>query len=193
MLRFRYNEGCIISLDPGEAAQEKFEQILNQDKSEDERASEIIWAAVGINAGLGFIPLGVNIWTFISVSTIMVAWIGSVYGLTLTNEKAGQLITQIFRAVGSTFLITTLGLKLFAEILKGLGIFTLGAASIAGMAFDAVLSGATTYAIGTTSRELFKRDLKMSNADIKSVFTHSFNEGKQKVGEKRAEEEHGPH
>lgn len=172
-----------MTLDPRELAKQKFEQILTEQKNANERANEIIWAAVSINAGLGFVPLGINFWTFIGVSTVMVIWLGSAYGLHLSEEGASQIIKQIFSSVGAMFFMTTLGLKFFAEVLKGAGVITMGGTTVAGMALDAILCGAVTYAIGFTSKEMFKRNQKMSSTEIRNFFKQSFEEGKQKVKE----------
>ena len=86
-----------MSLDPREAARQKFEQILGEKREADEKSNHIVWAAVAINSGLGLLPVGINIWTFIGVSTVMIIWLGRVYDQTLTNESAGKLIRQIFQ------------------------------------------------------------------------------------------------
>lgn len=180
-----------MSLDPREAARQKFEQVLQEKKGTDEQANAIVWSAVALNAGLGLVPLGINVWTFIAVSTVMIAWLGRVYGQTLTNEKAGQLMKQIFYSVGMMFFMTTLGLKFFAEVLKGAGIITMGGTTAVGMALDAVLMGAITYALGFTSKEMFKKNQQMSSTEIKDFFKKSFAEGKQKVKERKEAEKKG--
>jgi uncharacterized protein (DUF697 family) len=174
-----------MQLNPSEAAKAQFEKIWAEKKSEDEKVNAIVWAAVCINAGLGVIPVGINIWTFLGVTGVMIVWLGKIYGLDITNEKAAKLIRQIFLSVGMGFFMTTLGLKFFAEVLKGAGIITMGGTTVAGMALDAVLMGAITYAIGFTTKEMFKKDKTMSKEEIKNQFKRSFEEGKQKVRQRK--------
>ena len=81
--------------------------------------------------------------------------------------------------------MTILGLKFGAEVLKVSGVFAAGGPTFAGMALDGVLMGAITYALGFTSKEMFKRSKKMSSEEIRSYFKKSFEEGKQKVKQRK--------
>ncbi len=176
-----------MSVDPREIAKQKFEAIIKEQKHGDETADKIIWTAVSVNAGMGFIPLGINVWSFIGVSTIMTVFLGKTYGLTLTNEGASKMIKQIFTAVGSTFFMTTLGLKFFVEVLKGVGVITMGGTTLIGGALDAALCGGITYALGYTTKAMFKRERTMSNSEIKSIFKQNYAEGKRKVKQEKEE------
>ena len=179
----------IMSLDPKEVAAMKFKQVLEGKKDIDDKANAIVWAATTINAGLGVAPFGINFYTFIGVTTVMVVWLGSIYGQKLTNERASQIIKQIFYSVGAMFFMTTLGLKVAAELLKVFGVVALGGVTLAGMALDAVLMGAITYAIGFTSKEMFKKNQKLSSSEIKNIFKDKLKEGKQKVKECKKSEQ----
>lgn len=170
-----------MSADPREIARERIESALRDKESRAEKAAAAIWAAVLINAGLGAVPLGINIWTFIGVSTVMVVALGQIHGYHLSNEGAGELIKEIFKAAGFQFLALGLGLKFFAEVLKGAGVITMGGATVAGMALDAVLCGAVTYALGYTTKAYFEKNRVMSKDELRQQFMSSYEEGKDKV------------
>lgn len=174
-----------MPIDPQEIIKQKLEAIMKEKKNADEAADKIIWAAVSVNAGLGFVPLGINVWTFIGISTTMILFLGKNYGLTLSNEGAGKIIKQIFSAVGATFFMTTLGLKFFVEVLKGAGVLTMGGTTLIGGALDAALCGGITYAIGFTVKAMFKKDRAMSDTEIKNIFKENYAEGKRKVKEEK--------
>lgn len=160
---------------------EKFQQQLRKAEDKSTKADNVIWLAVLTNAGLGAVPLGINMWTFVGVNTLMIIFLGSVYEYQVSNEDASKLIKQIFGAVGWTWMASVLGLKFFAEILKGVGVITLGGATVAGMALDATLAGAVSYALGYTSKDYFARGKNMSNSELERRFKERFEEGKQRV------------
>ena len=54
--------------------------------------------------------------------------------------------------MGFTWATLALGMKFFSEVLKGVGVITLGGATAAGMALDAVLCGVVTYELGYTTK-----------------------------------------
>ena len=127
-----------MGINSQEIARKKLEAAIRSKKDQDSKANALIFTATAINAGLGAVPLGINIWTFIGVSSTMVGLMGTVYGYHLTNEGAG-------------------------------------------MALDAVLCGAVTYALGFTTKTYLINGRKMSPAEIKEQFKRSFAEGKTKV------------
>ncbi len=168
-------------MDPKETARRKFEEAIKDKKGKEEKAEAVVWAAVVINSGMGAVPLGINIWTFLGVVSVMVVFLGSNYDHHVSHEGAGKIIKHIFFSVGTTWMAFTFGLKFFAEVMKGVGIITMGGATVAGMALDAVLCGAVTYAVGFTTKDYFKKNKKMSKTEIKSSFEDYFKEGKSKV------------
>jgi len=174
-----------MSADPKAVARQRFEQILKDKKSADEKADAVVWAAIAINTGLGAVPLGINMWTFMGVTSVMVTFLGGIYGHHLTSEGAGKLIKTIFASVGAMFFMFTLGIKFFAEVLKGAGIITMGGATVAGMALDAVLCGAVTFALGFTTKDYFKRGQQMSKEELGDKFKTLFEEGKKQVRKDR--------
>jgi uncharacterized protein (DUF697 family) len=170
-----------MQLDPREYARKKFEAVVNGTMSRDEKANALIWAAVTINAGLGAVPFGINIWTFIGVVSVLVVFLGGVYGHHLSNDGAAKIVKHIFTSVGATFFMLTMGLKFFVEVLKGVGVIGIGGPTAVGMALDAALCGAVTYALGYTSKEFFKQNKQMSPEEIKAKFKAFYAEGKSKV------------
>jgi len=168
-------------MNPEEVLRKKFEDQISKAKDKGEQADGIIWLAVLTNAGLGVVPFGINLWTFVGVNTLLVVFLGSIYEYTVSNEDAGKLIKQIFSAVGWTWMASALGLKFFAEVLKGAGVITLGGATVAGVALDATLAGAVTYALGYTTKDYFAKGKRMSKPDLEKEFKSRFKEGKQKV------------
>lgn len=170
-----------MSLDPREVAKEQFEKVIAGKKALDEKADDIIAKGTVINAGMGVVPVFINTATFMGVTTIMVAMLGDLYGYNLTNKSAGDLIYSIFRSLTGMGAFLIFGTKFLAEILKVIGIATAGVATVGGCVMDAVVCGAATYAIGTTSKTYFKKNQKMSKEEIRATFEQSYKEGKQKV------------
>ena len=78
----------------------------------------------------------------------MVIYLGKLYGKFLSHDEAGKLVKHILLSVGWIWGATALGLKFFAEVLKGAGVITMGGTTVAGMALDAGLAGAVAYALG---------------------------------------------
>jgi uncharacterized protein (DUF697 family) len=153
-------------------------------KSKGEKAAAVIWAAIGINAGLGVVPFGINIWTFVGVVVVMVSMLGTIYGYHYTNDDAAALIKHIIASVGATWAALTLGMKFFTEVLKGTGVITLGGATAAGMALDAVLCGAVTYALGYTTKTFLDSGKQMTEEQIRDEFRLHFKEGKRQMRRK---------
>lgn len=167
-------------------ARQKIEEAIQGKKDREQKANAAIWAAVVLNAGLGVVPLGINIWTFMGVTAILITALATIYGHHMTKEGAAHLIKQIFLSVGTTFIMLTLGMKFFAEVLKGAGIITMGGATVAGMALDAGLAGAVTFALGYTAKEYFKKNKQMSKEEMSQQFKKFFKEGKEQVKHHRS-------
>lgn len=168
-------------MNPEEALKKRFQAEIRKAGEKGEKADNTIWIAVAANAGLGVVPLGINLWTFVGVNTLMVTFLSQIYDYNLSNEDAAKVIRQIFGAVGWTWMASVLGLKFFAEVLKGAGVITFGGTTVAGMALDATLAGAVTYALGYTSKDFFARGKRMSKTDLEKAFKTKFAEGKQAV------------
>jgi uncharacterized protein (DUF697 family) len=174
-----------MSLDPRDLARKQFEEVIAEKKLLDEKADGIITKATLINAGLGVVPVFINVTTFMGVSALMVVWLGHLYGYNLTNKRASDIIHQIFTSLNRTTLFMLGGTKFLAEILKVFGIGTAGASSVVGCVMDAGVCGAATYAIGNTSKEFFRKNQKMSKEEIQDRFNKSYKDGKQKVNDMR--------
>jgi hypothetical protein len=86
----------IMQLDPREYARKKFEALVEGKLTPDEKANSLIWAAVTINAGLGAVPFGINIWTFVGMVSVLVVFLGGVYGHHLNNDGAAKIVKHIF-------------------------------------------------------------------------------------------------
>jgi uncharacterized protein (DUF697 family) len=157
---------------------ERLEQAAGEARSRDEKAKKVIAAAIAINAGLGVVPFGINVWTFVGVTSAAVAMVGSIYGYHYSNEDAARLLRQIMVAAGSSTAMFALGLKFFAEVMKGAGVITMGGATAAGMALDAALAGAVTYAIGFTAKTYFEQGRKLDEAALRAEFKRRLREGK---------------
>ena len=170
-----------MALDVEKMVREKMEAAAKDKKNKDEKADAAIWAAVLVNAGMGAVPFGINVWTFVGVSTAMVVYLGKLYGKFLSHEEAGKLVKHVLLSVGWMWGTTTLGLKFFAEVLKGAGVITMGGTTVAGMALDAGLSGGVTYALGFTTKSYFKQGGELSEEEIRREFKAKFKEGKEKI------------
>ena len=162
----------------------KLEAAASEKKNREGKVDAVIWSAVLINAGLGFVPLGINVWTFMGINATMVVVLAGLYGQIMSKDAAAQLIKQIFAAVGWTWVASTLGLKFCAEVLKGAGVITMGGTTVAGMAIDAALCGGITYALGYTVKVQLDKNMKLSKSEIKNIFKEKFQEGKEKVKNK---------
>ena len=114
-------------------------------------------------------------------NAVLITGLAAKYGQHMTKEGAEHLIKQMFLSVGSTFIMLNLGMKFFAEVLKGAGVITMGGATVAGMALDAGLAGAVTFAIGYTAKEYFKKNKQMSKEEMSQKFKDFFKEGKEQV------------
>src|SRR5438309_1650136 len=68
----------------------------------DGKADGIIWSNVLVNAGMGAVPLGINVWMFVGANTTMIIALGYLYGFTVKKEQAAALLKQMFGAVGLT-------------------------------------------------------------------------------------------
>jgi uncharacterized protein (DUF697 family) len=169
-----------------EKVRKKIEEAVRQKKDKDDKANTAIWTAVALSAGLGGVPFGINIWGFMGVNAVLMMVLGSIYGHHLTKEGAAHLIRQIFLSVGATFFMMLVGLKFGAEVLKVNGIFTFGTATVAGMALDAGLAGAITFALGYTAKEYFKKNKQMSKEEMRSRFKEFLKEGKEEVRRRRS-------
>jgi len=167
--------------------QAKLDEAARHAKSRDDKAEAIIWTNVLFNAGMGAFPFGLNIWPFVGSNVTGIVALGHLYGFTTNREQAGALMRQIFSAVGVTWGASYLGTKFFLEVLKGVGIFSagwipLGAPfAVTGLALDAVLDGAITYAVGYTAKVHFSRNCTLEKAEMRKEFRKRFDEGKAKV------------
>lgn len=165
--------------------QAKLDEAAKHAKSRDDKAEAIIWVNVLFNAGLGAVPFVVNTWTFIGSNVTAIVALGHLYGFTTNREQAGALMRQILSTAGMTWGAIFLGGKFFADVLKGVGVFAMGGPTIAGMALDAVLSGAVSYALGYTAKTYFSRGCTLEKAEMRKEFRKYFDEGKAKVAASR--------
>lgn len=171
----------MASLDPSEIARKKIQEAIANGKTRDEQARNAIWAATVVCAGLGVVPLGINTFGFVGVTSVLVISLASIYEKEMSQEAAGRLIKQIFTSGGLMYAGITLAIKLCAEVFKGVGIFTLGGPTAAGMAIDAVLCGSLCYAVGHTTKEYFKKNGTMSQEEMKNIFKNARKEGVQEI------------
>jgi uncharacterized protein (DUF697 family) len=167
-------------------AKKKIEEAVQAKKDKDDKANTAIWSAVALSAGLGGVPLGINIWGFMGVNAVLIMILGSIYGHHMTKEGAAHLIRQIFVSLGATFFMMLLGLKFGAEVLKVNGIFTFGTATVAGMALDAGLAGAITFALGYTSKEYFKKNKQLSKEEMRKHFKDFLKAGREQIKRHRS-------
>lgn len=151
------------------------QDVAVEDKSA--KAEKIIWAAVALSAGMGAVPFGINIGFFLAVSAGLVVYLGEMYGYIYTKREAAALVVQLFKSCGWTWTASTFGLKFMAEVLKGAGVITMGGATPVGMALDAVLCGAVTYAIGFTTLRYLERNRELPAEVMRTEFRARFTEG----------------
>lgn len=150
------------------------ENAMRDKNGKEDKANAVIWAGTMINAGLGVAPFGVNIVTFMGVSSLMVTVVGSIYGYTTSKEEAAKFIRQVIGSAGLTFGVGFLAIKVLTELGKPLtGPFAMG--------LDAAMMGAATYALGYTAKDYFERGKGLSTEQLSRKFKTAFNEGKNKV------------
>jgi uncharacterized protein (DUF697 family) len=147
-----------------------------------EQARAVIFAAVGVNVGMGAVPFGINMFAFASVDIAMVATVGAIYGYTYSHERAGDLVKSMLTAAGFTTGMYMLAAKIFAESAKATGtaIFPFYAL---GMSVDMFLTGAVTYAIGFTSKNYFENGAQMSRAQMRRAFKRNLRDGRNRNDE----------
>jgi uncharacterized protein (DUF697 family) len=171
----------------------KLEEAAKRAKSRDDKAAAIIWTNVLVNAGMGAVPFGIDIWPCVASNVTCIIVLGHLYGYTTSREQAAGLIRQIFSAAGVTAVAGTLGAKFFTEVLKGVGIFPpgwflgplLAPLTVTGLALDAILNGAISYAVGYTSKAFFSKGCTLEKAEMREEFRARFEEGKAKVAAAR--------
>lgn len=151
-----------------------------------EQARAIILAAVAINAGMGAVPFGINMLSFMAVDATMVALVGSIYGFTYTHEQAAALVKSMFTAVTFSTAVYLLAFKVFAESAKASGAVGAVPFVVAGVSMDVFLCGALTYAIGFTSKTYFEREARMSQAEMQREFNENLRKGKGEMKARNA-------
>jgi uncharacterized protein (DUF697 family) len=171
--------------DPAEPAEQRLQQGVDRSLDPDEQADAIIHNAMIVNAGMGLAPVGINIWTFVGVNAVMTVMLGRLYGHHLSRDGAGRMVRQLFIAVGMTNMIMILGAKFCVEVLKGVGVFTLGGATLVGMAIDSVICGAATYAVGYTMKEQFRARMQLTPEQVRQRFMAHLKQGRSVAAEAR--------
>ncbi|MGH3717624.1 MAG: DUF697 domain-containing protein [Pseudonocardiaceae bacterium] len=146
---------------------------------QDKRARAVVLAAVGINTTMGAVPLGINMFTFVSVDMAMVAAVGKIYGYTYSHERAGELVKSILGAATFGTSIYLLAAKAFSESTKAAGI-AITPFYVLGVSMDMFLCGAVTYAIGFTSKNYFEQGATMSRAEMRRAFKRNLKDGKKR-------------
>lgn len=141
----------------------------------------IIWTCVLINAGMGALPFGINLWAFAGIAAAMVVALGRTRGYRLDLRDGAHIVWQVFKSVGLLTGGAILGLTFFAQVLKGMGVITMGGATAAGMALDAALAATLTYTVGYVADQYFVRNRSMSKAELRKAFVSHFKEGQREV------------
>ena len=157
------------------------EEIKEMDKKADIAIKTMTVAGVGI----GFAPIGIDVTAFMVAMGAGVVSIGKCYYQEITKDDAGELIKKFFMAAGTTLAMVSVGQKIATSILKSNAITYLPA-----MVADAVICGATAFAVGSTSKNYFHRRAegkKATEEDIKKWMKEGKIQGK-KVAKKIAEE-----
>jgi hypothetical protein len=54
----------------------------------------VIWAAVGINTGLGIVPFDINIRLFVGVVTVVAMTLGAIYDYHYSHDDAAKFFTR---------------------------------------------------------------------------------------------------
>jgi hypothetical protein len=177
---------------PPEPEEHRLQQGVDPSLDPDEQADAIINNAMIVNAGMGLAPVGINIWTFVGVNAVMTVMLGRLYGHHLSRDGAGRMVRQIFIAVGMTNMIMILGAKFCVEVLKGVGVFTLGGATLVGMAIDSVICGAATYAVGYTMKEQFKARMQLTPQQVREKFLAHLKQGRSVAASTRQARDQAP-
>jgi uncharacterized protein (DUF697 family) len=157
-------------------------------KSRNDKAEAIIWANVLFTTGLAAVPFGINVWPFVGSNVACIIGLGHLYGFNTDREQAGALMWQIFTAGSWTSSGSFLIVKFFSEVLKitfPLGWIPLTPFMVAGIALDALLQGAVSYALGYTAKTYFSRGCTLEKAEMRKEFGARLEEGKAKVAAAR--------
>ncbi len=139
----------------------------------DERADEIIRGMIAQIAAMAIIPAAVN-WAFIAaLMSVGAMRIGRAYGYRFNKDEGWQLIRQLFKAAGLTFLGLSVGAKMFTAIFQATGIGYLPA-----VAMDVAVSAAIAYAVGMGAKHYFRHDRSMTG--VGGVVREAFKEARYK-------------
>jgi uncharacterized protein (DUF697 family) len=160
---------------------ESLEATLKQTHANrEEKADAIIWANVLANAGTAILPLGTSVVVFIGLNSTMIIALGLLYGYNLSKEQAAALIKQILLAVGTTWALGMISMKLGFEIGKVLGLGTGGVGTAVACGADAVMSSGLSYALGYTALKYFKNGCELDKEAMREIFKAKFAEGKER-------------
>ena len=138
----------------------------------DESANGAISFMVSTVVATAVIPAAVN-WTLTATALAGgVVKIANAYDISLGKEDGWKLVKQIFIAAGTWWISLNIGGKFITSLLQltGLGY---GAA----IAMDAIVSGASAWAIGNAAKAFFKtayQGRKMTDKELGNIFKEEF-------------------
>lgn len=151
-----------------------------------EKSDTALYTMTVAGVGIGFAPVMIDIAALMTAMGVGVVAIGNCYGYKLNKADAGELIKHFFRAAGMTYSFIFVGQKITTSILKSNPV-----SYIPTMIADAIMCGATAYAVGYTSQKYFHKQAEGAQAtvdDIKRWMKDGKKEG-QKISKQKAEEE----
>jgi len=128
-----------------------------------------------LNGGLELLPQGIATMAIIPLQMKMVYEIGKRHGYTLDRGHVKELIATV--GVGMTSQVVE---NFARNLLGGLAKKYLGkgAGKLVGTATGAMMSFATTYALGQVAKQYYGGGRTLSNVDLKSIFTREVERAK---------------
>lgn len=142
----------------------------------DSKADVAVKAMTVTGVGIGFAPVMIDIAALMAAMGAGVVAIGACYQMKVNKEDAGELIKQFFKAAGLTFSMVFAGQKIVGSLMK-----SNPATYLPFMITDAIVCGASAYAVGSTSQKYFRRRAQgktASAAEIKQWMAEGKQQGK---------------
>lgn len=152
-------------------------------KTQSEQAESVVKNHVLISSGAGLVPLPIlDIAAVTAVQMEMLKQLGAVYDVEYPRNFNRNLITAL---TGSIFA------RLGASLIKVIPVI---GSAIGGVSM-AIMSGASTYAVGQVFIRHFENGGTFDDFDpisMKKVFNHEFEKGKKKAEQWKKEEDQDP-
>jgi uncharacterized protein (DUF697 family) len=150
--------------------------VLNS-LSADQRADKIIRQSMLQIAATALVPAHFNWMIMNALSIVEILRIARVYGASLDREQAGKLLTQLFAAAGTWFVVAQVGSKFLPAAVE-----TTGFGYVGGVTLDLVVSAAQAYALGVTTKAYFRGE---PSEELGKIMRSAFKQARKELNPKQ--------